>query len=452
MKKSIALVLAAAFVFTSTGSVFAFDAENEYVLEEETTECLEMESLEETDEILAEDYSEPVEEQPAEEQTVVEDYEFEEQPAENADEILVEDYSEFAEETAEKMIEDQGTESEEENRSAEEELETEITAADETEEMPFYGAEEGGVLAEGTYGDINWKIVQDGESADMIISGNGKIMDGFLGALFEGSEMLAYNTSVGKDIAEIVINDGITEIGAYFFEYSQYTEALLKITIPESVKTIDAYAFNANCGLTSVYYVGSRASWEQINIGEANDYLTGAQITYGKTNEQKQTGWVNKDGAWMYYTEGEITRGWVYEGENQYYMNLDGIMQTGWQYIDNNWYYLGSNGQMWSGGWKYIDDDWYYLSADGEVQTGWQYINGYWYYFGAGGRMWFGGWKYIDNDWYYLGAGGKVQTGWQYINGYWYYFGAGGRMWSGGWKYIDNDWYYLGAEIGRAHV
>ncbi len=489
MKKIIAIVLVVAFVLTGVGSVFASDTENEYVLNEGSAEYSENASLEEADEILMEDYSESVGEQieaencgtegqtEAEEPGTEGQTEAEEQWIEGqaeAEEPGTEEQTEAekngtveqtAEETEKKITEDSRTESVE-NESAAEEPETEVTETEETEEIPSYVASEDGVLAEGTYDNISWKIVQDGESADMIISGNGKIMDGFLGTLCEDDEMLAYNTNVGKDITEIVINDGITEIGAYFFEFGQYTEALQKVAIPESVETIDAYAFNANSGLTSVYYAGNRDGWEQMYIGEANDYLTAAQVTYGKSDEQKQNGWVNKDGSWMYYTDGEITTGWLYDSDenNWFYLNSEGIMQSGWQYIDNNWYFLseggrmrtgwqyidnywyyfGADGRMWYDGWRYIDNDWYYLGTGGKVQTGWHYINDYWYYFGAGGRMWYDGWKYIDNDWYYLGTGGKVQTGWHYINDYWYYFGAGGRMWYDGWKYIDNDWYYLG--------
>ena len=127
-------------------------------------------------------------------------------------------------------------------------------------------------------------------------------------------------------------------------------------------------------------------------------------------------------------------------GQNLYYMDILGIMQTGWQEIDNEWYFFGSNGAA-QYGLKKINEKWYYFNDNGVMQTGWQKLNGSWYYFASGGARQTG-WQKINGTWYYFASGGEMQTGWQKINGAWYYCTPGGAMQTG-WVKSGTKWYYM---------
>ena len=60
---------------------------------------------------------------------------------------------------------------------------------------------------------------------------------------------------------------------------------LRSVTIPKSVTTIEWGAFEACDALLDVYYAGSKADWERINIDEYNAPLTDAAIHYDGSTE-----------------------------------------------------------------------------------------------------------------------------------------------------------------------
>ena len=78
----------------------------------------------------------------------------------------------------------------------------------------------------------------------------------------------------------------VTSIDTFTF---QNCTALTAITIPASVTKIDAYSFQDCLNLTDVYYFGSKAQWNRIeidNLGNGNEYLTNAQIHYNSTKPE----------------------------------------------------------------------------------------------------------------------------------------------------------------------
>ena len=158
---------------------------------------------------------------------------------------------------------------------------------------------------------------------------------------------------------------------------------------------------------------------------------------YYRNGEKLTSYWLKSGGVWYYLdAEGVMATGWAKDGSKWYYFNSSGAMQTGWQKIDGKWYYLNSEMKT---GWQFIGSKWYYLGSDGAMKTGWQKIDGKWYYLNSEMKT---GWQSIGGKWYYLGSNGAMQTGWQQIGGKWYYLGSNGAMQTG-WIQLSGKWYYL---------
>ncbi|MBD5428833.1 MAG: leucine-rich repeat protein [Treponema sp.] len=88
--------------------------------------------------------------------------------------------------------------------------------------------------------------------------------------ILDGTVVKGYKYSVEN----LVIPDGITEIGSAAFERC---ELLVSIAIPASVTKIDKYAFNQCENLMCIYYSGSMAQWEVVT-GDGKSDLTAVTI------------------------------------------------------------------------------------------------------------------------------------------------------------------------------
>ena len=94
----------------------------------------------------------------------------------------------------------------------------------------------------------------------------------------EGVTSIGYYAFYSCDsLTSITIPEGLTSIGDYAFGGC---ESLTSITIPESVIYIGNWVFY-NCeSLTDVYYTGTEADWNAIEIGWDNDSLLNATIHF----------------------------------------------------------------------------------------------------------------------------------------------------------------------------
>ena len=76
-------------------------------------------------------------------------------------------------------------------------------------------------------------------------------------------------------LTSITIPNSVTSIG--YCVFSGCT-SLKSVTIPDSVTSIGWGAFNGCTSLKDVYYLGTKAEWDNINIGDVNDCLTDATL------------------------------------------------------------------------------------------------------------------------------------------------------------------------------
>ena len=78
-------------------------------------------------------------------------------------------------------------------------------------------------------------------------------------------------------LINIAIGNGVTNIDGMAF----YTcDKLTNVIIPHSVTNIGDAAFGECPNLTDIYYYGTEEDWNNISIGEDNEYLTNATIHY----------------------------------------------------------------------------------------------------------------------------------------------------------------------------
>lgn len=84
---------------------------------------------------------------------------------------------------------------------------------------------------------------------------------------------------------DVVIPDTVTSINPYAFNnFTHFTS----VYIPKSVKTIGKYAFSvSNCVNTTVKYAGSEEEWKQISIADNNGLLTGSAPIYYNQSPEK---------------------------------------------------------------------------------------------------------------------------------------------------------------------
>lgn len=115
--------------------------------------------------------------------------------------------------------------------------------------------------------------------------------------------------------------------------------------------------------------------------------------------------WQYSEGEWSYYIWGQKCVGKYVIGDDAYYFDQNGVMQTGWVLIDGTWQYYDVSGAA-VRGWLKLNDSWYYLDFDDEMATGWLEINDTWYFFVGTGEMLTNA---ILGDWEIDGSGVAVE-------------------------------------------
>lgn len=222
---------------------------------------------------------------------------------------------------------------------------------------------------------------------------------------------------------------------------------LESITVPATITSVDYSAFLECDSLSDVYYAGTEAQWNAIEITNYREYETTGSETLKQVfqnatihfNYEIPTGWVEVDGSWrLYDSDGHMLTGWQKDNGKWYYLAENGEMRIGWQDYNGKWYYLDPDSGAMKTGWFKDGSKWYYLDPDsGAMKTGWLNDGGKWYYFNGSGAM-VTGWVKVDDEWYYFESSGAMYTGWLEDGGTWYYLKSNGAMAAG--EYCKGYW------------
>ncbi len=167
-----------------------------------------------------------------------------------------------------------------------------------------------------------------------------------------------------SSLSSIVIPEGVTAI-----EFSTFEDCsnLMEITIPRTVTSIGRWAFDGCYGLSKVTFTGTRSQWNAIDMGDDNDPLLSANITFAGSGPAAPTVTAGTDSQgrptlkWNAVTGAakyEVYRARSRSGEYIKYSTVTGTSYTNTSYIEdgNTYYYkvraLDANGT--AGAWSSI--------------------------------------------------------------------------------------------------
>ena len=153
--------------------------------------------------------------------------------------------------------------------------------------------------------------------------------------------------------------------------------------------------------------------------------------TFTLVNALKE-GWINEDGGFAYYVNGERLYG-VQKIDGFYYdfgekgINVGQTKLTG-LFLDKeaNVYRYSYFGEL-ADGWQSIGEAWYYFK-NYQAVSGRQKISGVTYDFEENGKLISGKWVNVFNGWRYYYGPSYYASGWANIDSNWYYFRNGLRV------------------------
>jgi hypothetical protein len=122
-----------------------------------------------------------------------------------------------------------------------------------------------------TSGDCGENVIWDYDDITKVLTVYGE------GDMKEYNAFYTFDGNV-SEIKTIIISDGVTSIGSYFFGIC---ESAISISIPISITKISKKVFENCSSLRNVYYEGTEVQWNEIVIvPEGNACLLNAKINY----------------------------------------------------------------------------------------------------------------------------------------------------------------------------
>ena len=268
-------------------------------------------------------------------------------------------------------------------------------------------------------------------------------------------------TSIGKkafqncaSLTSVTIPEGVTSLGEEAFSSCF---AITYVVIPKSMTDIGISAFAFCKSLTDVYYTGTAAQWDMINIGNYNAPLTSATIHYNYVPVVQSGLVMDNNGIWWYYENGVLQpnfTGLVYFNDTFFYIQ-NGMLDTsyvGLVEFCGAWYYIeGGIINFNFTGLTYYNGTFFYIQ-NGVLDT--SYVGlvefyGTWYYVEGGIINFnFTGLTYFNGTFFYIQNGvldtayvGLVEFygAWYYVEGGIINFAFSGlTYWGGTFFYIQN--------------
>lgn len=112
---------------------------------------------------------------------------------------------------------------------------------------------------------------------DIEVNSNNSYFCSLNDTLFNKSKTSLLQYAIANNTSSYVIPDGVKIIAKGAFEASAN---LIKITIPESVESIEDWAFWGCYELKDIYYLGDDSQWDDVYIAECNDSLFEAEMHF----------------------------------------------------------------------------------------------------------------------------------------------------------------------------
>ena len=212
-------------------------------------------------------------------------------------------------------------------------------------------------------------------------------------------------------------------------------------TVPADESTVNEQTTNTESAETDAVKDG----WSDDGYYYENGQMVVSQFKTidGKTYYFKWDGSFYKDGAY-------------YISSDQYYFDVNGVMQTNFEYenkyfgedgkavsmqwvqFGNKWRYYGADTTYCTGQFVYMNDEFYAFDDDGFALSGWQKIGDYWYYLTEKGLSLTNQW--VDGNMYYVDADGKMVTNKWIDNSN--YVGADGKKTVNTWEQVNGKYKY----------